>query len=188
MQAHGEIVRSGVVKPIDQMRRKYHRGLLEREALDPNPIVQFGRWFDEACEHVQDAEPNAMALATVGPDGTPGARTVLLKYFDATGFVFFTNLESRKAQHIEANPAVALLFWWKELERQVEITGVAERISNTEAAKYFMTRPRGSQLGAPRRSSGSTRPIVSNRRSTSWANSSGSPAISPENRVSARIS
>lgn len=137
-----------MVKPIDQMRRKYHRGPLEREQLDADPIVQFGRWFDEACEHVQDAEPNAMALATVGPDGTPGARTVLLKYFDEAGFVFFTNLESRKAGHIAENPAVALLFWWKELERQIEITGVAERISSAEAAKYFVTRPRGSQLGA----------------------------------------
>ena len=137
-----------MVKPIDQMRRNYQRGPLEREQLDADPLVQFGRWFDEACERVKDAEPNAMTLATVGADGAPGARTVLLKYFDQTGFVFFTNLESRKASHIEANPAVALLFWWKELERQVEITGVAERISSAEAAKYFVTRPRGSQLGA----------------------------------------
>ncbi len=89
-----------------------------------------------------------MALATVDPEGAPSARTVLLKYFDHDGFVFFTNLESRKAAHIERNASVALLFWWPMLERQIEITGVAERISSVEAARYFMTRPRGSQLGA----------------------------------------
>ena len=134
--------------PIDQIRRKYYRGPLERDALDADPIVQFERWFEEARARVSDAEPNAMTLATVGPSGAPGARTVLLKYFDQNGFVFFTNLESRKAAHMAQNPSVALLFWWSELERQIEITGVAERVSTAEAAKYFMTRPRGSQLGA----------------------------------------
>lgn len=135
-------------RPIDQMRRKYYRGPLERDQLDPDPIVQFERWFEEALQRVKDAEPNAMALATVDPEGAPSARTVLLKYFDHDGFVFFTNLESRKAAHIERNASVALLFWWPMLERQIEITGVAERISSVEAARYFMTRPRGSQLGA----------------------------------------
>jgi len=135
-------------RPIDQMRRKYYRGPLEREQLNADPFVQFEQWFEEARRRVKDAEPNAMALATVDPRGAPSARTVLLKYFDDSGFVFFTNLESRKASHIERNPSVALLFWWPELERQIEITGVAERVSSAEAAKYFMTRPRGSQLGA----------------------------------------
>lgn len=135
-------------EPIDQMRRKYYRGPLEREALDADPIAQFERWFEEARARVEDAEPNAMTLATVDQTGAPGARTVLLKYFDRDGFVFFTNLESRKATHIEHNPSVALLFWWPKLERQIEITGTATRVSSTEAAKYFMTRPRGSQLGA----------------------------------------
>lgn len=134
--------------PIDQMRRKYHRGPLTREDLSDDPIAQFGQWFDEALERVKDAEPNAMTLATVDALGAPAVRTVLLKYFDHDGFVFFTNLESRKASHIEENPSVALLFWWPELERQIEITGVADRISSVESAKYFMTRPRGSQLGA----------------------------------------
>lgn len=135
-------------EPIDQKRRKYYSGPLEREQLHPDPIVQFQGWFDEACDRVRDAEPNAMALATVDSLGAPTARTVLLKYFDHDGFVFFTNLESRKASHLAENPSVALLFWWPELERQIEITGVADRISSAEAAKYFMTRPRGSQLGA----------------------------------------
>jgi pyridoxamine 5'-phosphate oxidase len=133
--------------PIDQKRREYVRGPLEREDLDQDPIVQFQRWFEEACAHI-DLEPNAMTLATVDPEGAPSARTVLLKFFDRDGFVFFTNLESRKAAHIEHNRSVALLFWWAELERQIEINGVAERISNAQAAKYFVTRPRGSQLGA----------------------------------------
>ena len=137
-----------MTEPIDQMRRKYYRGPLERDDLNADPIVQFEQWFDEALARVKDAEPNAMALATVDRKGAPSARTVLLKYFDRDGFVFFTNLESRKAVHIEHNPSVALLFWWSELERQIEITGTAERISSAEAAKYFMTRPRGSQLGA----------------------------------------
>jgi pyridoxamine 5'-phosphate oxidase len=134
-------------KDVDQWRREYVRGPLEREHLDPDPIAQFERWFEEACQDV-DAEPNAMTLATVDSAGAPAVRMVLLKFFDRNGFVFFTNLESRKAVHIDSNPEVALLFWWPQLERQIEISGVAERISNVEAAKYFMTRPRGSQLGA----------------------------------------
>ena len=133
--------------PIDQLRRVYVRNALERDDLDADPILQFQRWFEEACERI-DTEPNAMTLATVDPQGAPAARIVLLKLFDREGFVFFTNLESRKAVHIEHNQAVALLFWWPELGRQIEIDGVAERISNAEAAKYFVTRPRGSQLGA----------------------------------------
>ena len=131
----------------DQSRREYVRGPLEREHLDADPIVQFQQWFDDACERI-DVEPNAMTLATVDSNGAPAARTVLLKFFDRDGFVFFTNLESRTAVHIGNNQRVALLFWWPDLERQIEINGVAERISSIEAAKYFMTRPRGSQLGA----------------------------------------
>ena len=134
-------------RSIAQSRRDYVRGPLELEELDEDAIVQFQRWFEEACKHI-DVEPNAMTLATVDREGAPAVRTVLLKFFDQEGFVFFTNLESRKAEHIDGNRRVALLFWWPELERQIEINGVAERISSAEAAKYFMTRPRGSQLGA----------------------------------------
>ncbi|MBW1907456.1 MAG: pyridoxamine 5'-phosphate oxidase [Deltaproteobacteria bacterium] len=133
--------------PIDQSRRKYVRGPLEQEHLDADAIVQFQQWFEEACEHIE-IEPNAMTLATVDGNGAPAVRIVLLKFFDRDGFLFFTNLESRKAVHIENNREVALLFWWPELQRQIEINGVAERISSVEAAKYFVTRPRGSQLGA----------------------------------------
>ena len=132
---------------IDQSRREYVRGPLESEHLDSDAMVQFERWFKGACEHIE-LEPNAMTLATVDNHGAPAVRTVLLKFFDRDGFVFFTNLESRKAVHIKSDNRVALLFLWPELERQIEISGVAERISSVEAAKYFMTRPRGSHLGA----------------------------------------
>ena len=132
---------------IEQSRRKYVAEPLTRDELDPDPIAQFQRWLDEASA-VIDVEPNAMTLATVDGNGAPSARTVLLKYFGQDGFVFFTNLESRKAIEMESNPRVALLFWWRELGRQVKIRGVAERISAAEAARYFVSRPRGSQLGA----------------------------------------
>ncbi|MFW2390622.1 MAG: pyridoxine/pyridoxamine 5'-phosphate oxidase, partial [Polyangiales bacterium] len=132
---------------LDQSRRKYARGPLLLEQLAADPFVQFERWLEDAIAAI-DAEPNAMTLATVGSDGAPSARTLLLKFFDRDGFVFFTNLGSRKSIEIDGNRNVALLFWWRELGRQIKVRGVAERISSVEAAKYFMTRPRGSQLGA----------------------------------------
>ncbi|MGE5155191.1 MAG: pyridoxamine 5'-phosphate oxidase [Bdellovibrio bacteriovorus] len=121
-------------------------GLSEQE-LDPDPIRQFQRWFEEAIAQ-EIPEPNAMTLATVDAGGQPYARTVLLKLYDAQGFVFFTNYESRKARQIGGNPRVALLFPWVALARQVQITGTARRISTAESLKYFLTRPRGSQIGA----------------------------------------
>ena len=135
-----------VSKDIDEPR-KYVRGPLNRSDLDADPFVQFQEWFEEACRRVP-IEPHAMSLATTDEHGAPDVRMVLMKYFDREGFVFFTNLASRKASQIESNPKVALCFWWPLLERQIRITGVAERISSVEAAKYFVTRPRGSQLGA----------------------------------------
>ena len=93
-------------------------------------------------------DPTAMILATVGADGQPSQRTVLLKYYDETGFVFFTNFESRKAREMAANPRVSLLFVWLDLERQVQINGIARRISASESAKYFMSRPKDSQVAA----------------------------------------
>jgi len=121
-------------------------GLSEQE-LAPDPIRQFQRWFEDAI--AQDIpEPNAMTLATVDAQGQPYARTVLLKLYDERGFVFFTNYESRKSRQIGANPRVALLFPWVALARQVQITGTASRISAAESLKYFLTRPRGSQIGA----------------------------------------
>lgn len=132
---------------IHALRQEYTRGGLSRQDLHEHPLVQFERWFDEA-RRSELPEPNAMQLATVDADGGPAVRTVLLKYLDQHGLVFFTNLESRKAQQMAANPRVALLFLWLGLERQVEVRGTVQQLSTLESMKYFASRPRGSQLGA----------------------------------------
>jgi len=129
------------------MRRHYDRARLTRDTLNPDPVLQFESWLKEALEE-KVIEPNAMTLATSTPDGRPLVRTVLLKGLDARGYVFFTNLESRKARHIAQNSHVALCFPWLALERQVIVTGVAEKVSMAETLKYFLTRPRESQLAA----------------------------------------
>ncbi len=120
---------------------------LDRGDLNANPIAQFEQWFQQTVAS-GIPEPNAMSLATVGHDGQPSLRTVLLKIFDQQGFVFFTNYASRKAQDMEQNAKVALLFPWVALGRQVKIIGSAVRIPLAESASYFATRPRGSQIGA----------------------------------------
>jgi pyridoxamine 5'-phosphate oxidase len=132
---------------LSDLRRDYMlHGLHETEA-DPNPFTQFRIWFDQAlAAHVP--EPNAMTLATVGTDARPSARIVLLKGFDARGFVFYTNYHSRKATELAAHPWAALIFYWAELERQVRIEGQVERVSAQESDAYFASRPRGSRLGA----------------------------------------
>jgi pyridoxamine 5'-phosphate oxidase len=132
---------------IGDLRSEYSGQPLRRKDLDPDPVRQFARWFEQAREALQP-EVNACTLATAGLDGRPSARIVLLKYFDADGFVFFTNVESRKSREIAENPSVAMLFFWQTLERQVALRGKAERISATEAMRYFSRRPRGSQIGA----------------------------------------
>ena len=121
-------------------------GLIKAE-LEASPVRQFEHWFAQAVQS-GIPEPNAMSLATVDDDGQPWLRTVLLKLFDEAGFVFFTNYESRKAKQLAVNPRAALLFPWVALGRQVKITGTAERISTAESLKYFVTRPRGSRIGA----------------------------------------
>ena len=132
---------------LEELRRNYAHRSLDLADLQPDPFAQFDTWMREAIE-TQLLEPNAMALATVGPDGAPSLRTVLLKGFDARGFVFYTNYASRKARDLAANAQVALLFQWLPLERQVSVTGRAEKISAVESLKYFLTRPRDSQIGA----------------------------------------
>lgn len=132
---------------IADFRQEYTQKGLSRKDLHPDPFQQFERWFQQACE-AKLPEPNAMTLATATTQAEPCLRTVLLKYFDQDGFVFFTNYESRKAKQIGKNPNVALLFLWLELERQVMIQGRAAKISTAESLKYFASRPRGSQLGA----------------------------------------
>ena len=120
---------------------------LHQNELDVNPTKQFETWYEQTIESGLH-EPGAMSLATIDENGQPWQRIVLLKLFDDDGFVFFTNYESRKAQQIAVNANVSLLFPWYALDRQINITGVAEKISTTESLKYFITRPRGSQIGA----------------------------------------
>ncbi len=129
------------------MRREYVLDSLgEREARE-NPFDQFQVWFDEAVASTVP-EANAMVVATVGPDGAPSQRTVLLKSFDEHGFVFHTNYDSRKGHELAGNPRVSLLFYWAELERQVRIGGTAAHTAPDESDAYWATRPRGSQLGS----------------------------------------
>lgn len=120
---------------------------LDHDQLDPDPIAQFQRWYEETLA-TRLPEANAMSLATVDSDGQPSLRTVLLKLYDADGFVFFTNYGSEKARQIAGNARVALLFPWVALARQVTILGTAARIPASESLRYFMTRGRGSRIGA----------------------------------------
>jgi pyridoxamine 5'-phosphate oxidase len=140
-------IMKGTGTAVADLRRDYRlAGLAERD-LAPEPIAQFERWFNDALA-ARVVEPNAMTLATADADGAPAARTVLLKGFDARGFVFYTNYESRKGRELAANPRASLLFAWLPLERQVEIRGRVERVSREETETYFYSRPIDSQLGA----------------------------------------
>ena len=122
------------------------KGLAEGD-VDPDPVVQFGRWLGDA-QAAGLVEPTATTLATATADGRPSARMVLLRGVDQRGFVFYTNYESRKAAELAANPRAALVFWWGELQRQVRVEGRVERTSQEESAAYFATRPLGSRLSA----------------------------------------
>lgn len=132
---------------LADLRREYTLASLDLTEVDPDPIVQFMRWFDEA-RRAEILEPNAMTLATVDADGRPSARVVLLKEVTPLGFVFFTDYRSRKGRAVEANPRAGLCFFWKEIERQVRIGGTVERLAVEESAAYFGSRPLGSRIGA----------------------------------------
>lgn len=134
-------------KSIADIRTEYkHESLLEKDVAQ-DPILQFGKWWDEAIQS-DISEVNAMTLATCNNEGYPSARIVLLKGFDETGFIFFTNYESNKAKELEENPKAALVFFWKELERQVRIEGVIEKADENMSDSYFISRPHDSQVGA----------------------------------------
>lgn len=134
--------------PIDDMRRDYRVGTLEDGALEGvHPLVTLERWIEEAAQ-AGAAEPNAMALATVGGEGSPSLRMVLCKGVSVAGVVFYTNFGSRKARELDARPVAAATFWWDALERQVRLEGEVERVPEDEADAYFASRPRGSQVGA----------------------------------------
>jgi pyridoxamine 5'-phosphate oxidase len=132
---------------LAELRREYTKGGLRRADLDPHPLVQFQKWFEEALNS-QLLEPSAMTLATVDADGRPSARIVLLKGADDRGFLFFTNYDSRKGRELTANSRAALVLHWAELERQICIAGDVAKVTRAESEKYFALRPRGSQLGA----------------------------------------
>lgn len=156
---------------IADIRRDYTAGRLDRDDLDANPLTQFERWFAEAARARAaggrfrrfaigfyksvatlfggpNLEVNAMQLATVGADGKPSVRTVLLKGVDARGFIFFTNYESRKGRELAVNASAALVFYWPDLERQVCIAGTVTKLPRAESEAYFRSRPRGSQIAA----------------------------------------
>jgi pyridoxamine 5'-phosphate oxidase len=120
---------------------------LHRSDLDPDPMAQFGRWFDEVLNAGLN-EPYAMTLATANVDGVPSARMVLLKGYDERGFMFFTNHGSRKGAELASNPNAALVFYWNQLDRQVCVRGTVTRLGPDESEAYWVTRPRGSRLGA----------------------------------------
>jgi pyridoxamine 5'-phosphate oxidase len=155
---------------LADLRREYNLAGLRRADLDPDPIVQFRRWFDQAngtrtsgrvrkffvklykslltIGGMELVDLNAMTLATADEQGRPSARIVLLKGLDQRGFVFFTNYNSRKGHELEANPEAALVFYWPDLERQVTVAGTAVKVPDTESDAYFKSRPRGSRIGA----------------------------------------
>jgi pyridoxamine 5'-phosphate oxidase len=132
---------------IADIRRDYQLQTLLETNIAADPFVQFGRWWDEAVKSELD-EVNAMTLATASATGLPDARVVLLKSYTDRGFVFFTNYSSRKGKELAENPRACLVFFWKELERQVRITGSVEKVIASESDEYFNSRPEGSRIGA----------------------------------------
>jgi len=132
---------------LQNLRQEYSAASLSELSINNNPLKQFETWFNEALQ-AQIPEPNAMTLATATHDGRPSARIVLLKGFDERGFAFYTNYLSRKGKEIAKNPQAAITFFWGELERQVRIEGVIEKLSKEESDQYFHSRPKQSQLGA----------------------------------------
>lgn len=132
---------------IAEIRKDYMlQSLLEKD-VEPDAIMQFDKWWEEAVRS-EITEVNAMTLATASADGVPSARIVLLKAYDKRGFVFYTNYESFKGNQLAENPRACLLFFWKELERQVRITGLVEKVTDGESDAYFSSRPEGSRIGA----------------------------------------
>lgn len=134
-------------KAIADLRKEYSSETLLENDIATGPIVQFQKWWDQAIAS-EILEPNAMTLATASTDGLPSARIVLLKGFDEKGFVFYTNYESYKAMQLQENPKACLVFHWRELERQVRIMGVVQKVSTEESNEYFSSRPIGSRIGA----------------------------------------
>jgi pyridoxamine 5'-phosphate oxidase len=130
------------------LRVSYGLGELDESSVAPDPFVQFRVWLEAALSDKSIVEPNAMTLATLGLDGRPSARTVLLRECDERGLTFFTNYDSRKGRELEAHPFATLVFWWGALQRQIRVDGAVERVEAADSDAYFAQRPRGHQLGA----------------------------------------
>ncbi len=135
------------MKSLADIRSEYTRSSLDISDVNTDPLRQFDRWFTEVI-NAKVPEPNAMNLATVSENGTPSSRIVLLKGVEKGQFIFFTNYQSQKGKELEKNPACALTFFWPELERQIRIKGLAERLDMSASEEYFQSRPRSSQIGA----------------------------------------
>ncbi len=135
------------MKNIADLRKSYERDELDESSASPDPLVLFRTWFEQALS-AKLPEPNAMTLATVGPDGRPSTRIVLVKGFDADGIVWYTNYNSRKGRQLATNPAAALQFHWVELERVVRIEGLVQKVPEAESDAYFASRPLPSRIGA----------------------------------------
>jgi pyridoxamine 5'-phosphate oxidase len=135
------------MQKLSDIRKDYSKATLEIDTVNQNPIVQFSQWFNEAISS-KVLEPNAMNVATINEQGRPTSRIMLLKGIEGSKLQFFTNYQSKKGRELENNPAVALTFFWPELERQVRIEGIAQRVEITTSETYFQSRPRGSQIGA----------------------------------------
>jgi pyridoxamine 5'-phosphate oxidase len=136
-----------VVQPLNQLRMEYERDILLESNVPQNPFPLFEQWIGDAMNSGQP-EPNAMHLSTVDADGMPSGRIVLLRGCDERGLTFYTNYNSDKGRHLEANPRAAATFFWPENERQIRITGQVSRVDETESDAYFQSRPVGSRLGA----------------------------------------
>lgn len=132
---------------LEELRWDYHSGTLRRGDLADDPLHQFKAWFEDAVA-AGIREPNAMTLATIGLDGGPTARTILMKDYTESGITFFTNYQSRKGRELAESPVAALLFYWKEMERQAHLRGPVEMVSGEESDAYFFTRPYASRIGA----------------------------------------
>lgn len=132
---------------FSDIRKDYAKATLDEASVNTNPVTQLAKWLDDAI-HAGVPEPSAMNLATISEKGKPSSRIVLLKGIDKGKLYFYTNYQSQKGRELEANPACAINFFWPELERQVRITGLAERATAAESDDYFHSRPLGSQIGA----------------------------------------
>lgn len=135
-------------KDLGNYRKSYDKGSLLEQSINKDPFDLFQLWFNEVDMHFQETETNAMTLSTIGSDGFPKSRVVLLKKFNSFGFVFYTNYESEKAKALANTPQCCLSFHWESAERQVIIKGIADKIDPSESDAYFLSRPKGSQLGA----------------------------------------